>query len=130
MICIFSVLQRLGKFKDEKPNLIIADFIALRAKMYALTTYNPVTNEYSEGKRAKGIGKRARDSQLCFEDYKRCLEEYRQKFVNMYNLQSFKHKVYTVSTYKKATDAFDDKRFWIDTQRSLAYGHKDCKLYE
>jgi hypothetical protein len=106
--------------------------VALRAKMYALKMYtlNPSTQVYSESKRAKGVGKRARDSQLSLDDYKRCLEEYRQKIVNMTTLQSFKHKIYTLSSNKKATDPFEEKRMWVDTQRSLAYGHKDCKMYE
>jgi hypothetical protein len=122
----------LGKFTDEKPNLVISEFVGLKAKMYALKTYNlnPTTKPFCEGKRAKGVGKRARDKQLSIEDYKKSIDENDQKPVKMRTIQSFKHKLYTLEQTKRATCPFEDKRFWLDSRRSLAHGHRDCKLFE
>jgi len=98
--------------------------------MYALESYDPEAKQYTYTQKIKGVGKRAAAKELTFTDFIKTLDTNVQKYVTMYNIQSMRHRVSTVSLVKKATDPFEDKRFWIDSVRSLAYGHKDCCFYE
>lgn len=111
----------LGKMKDEFPNEEIAEFIGLKAKMYALRT--AIMHEKLVH---KGIQKSARTDtgeRLSFDDYKRALDEEKTIPVSMNSIRSFKHSLHTVKVRKDGLSSDDNKRYLLDKIKSLAYGH-------
>jgi hypothetical protein len=87
------------------------------------TKYKPAKKKWKQEKRSKGVGKKARDSQLTIEDYKSCLHLHKRKIVKMKSLRSFKHDIFTVTLHKHSLNALDEKRHWIDAYHGVSHGH-------
>jgi homoserine trans-succinylase len=43
-------------------------------------------------------------------------------------IQSFNHQLYTVHSTKVALKCLDNKRHWLEKNRSVAYGHIDIPI--
>ena len=91
--------------KDELGGKVMAEFVALRPKLYS---YKKLDG--SEDKKCKGIKKCVVKKILTFEDYKTCLfsdfTEYRSQL--MFRLA--KNEVHTIEVNKVALNRDDDKR--------------------
>ena len=111
----------IGLMKDELGGKIIAEFVALRPKLYS---YRKLDG--SEDKKCKGINKCVVKKTLTFEDYKTCLfndsTEYRSQL--MFRLS--KYEVHTIEVNKVALNRDDDKRISRkDGISTFGRGHKD-----
>lgn len=114
--------QKLGLMKDEFPNEIITDFIALRPKMYAIKLYR---GSRVEKKRCKGIKKSVVDKEIRFEDYLKCLKESCILKKTQNCIRSKKHELFTISETKIALSPNDDKRYGLPNSiNTLPYGYK------
>lgn len=108
----------LGLMKDENSGKLMTEFVALRAKVYALQV------EGRQIKKSKGVKKNVVKNEISLEDYKDCLFN---KNVIMRSQTLFKSKLHTIHTIERnklALSPFDDKR-WIsvDGIHTLAWGH-------
>jgi hypothetical protein len=127
----------LGKFKDELNSIPISEFIGLRAKLY---TFKIFVDESSKKcikdkeiiKKAKGINYATVKNKITFEDYKECLFSETRDYQNdpkwyrhNINFLSKHHEIRTITTFKLALSANDDKRVTKPDERfsTYAYGH-------
>ena len=116
-----------GKFKDELPNSIIAEYVGLRSKMHAERTLDATHDErwqIQELKVCKGIKKQVIEEDTHFSDYKNTLDNESIE-TRTYNLiRSKHHELSTIKTTKITLSPFDDKRYICDDGIStMAYGH-------
>ena len=109
----------LGKFKDEMDGKIVANFIALRPKMYCLKVFNETKAE----KKAKGIPKLKVKKDLDMDDYEATLHEHIPKNVNFNAIRSKNHQIYSINQSKVGLTSYDNKRYWLNDTESLPYGH-------
>ena len=95
------------------------EFIALRSKMYSCKTVDGVV------KKAKGIQRSIVENILTHEDYKQVLNQTRTTplVVTQRNIESHQQIIYTTERKKIALAPFDDKRFFIENNNTLPYGH-------
>ena len=108
----------VGKFKDELNGIQMTQFIALRAKMYAMLKHE--SNDCHM--RVKGI-KSSAIVGTTFEDFKKCLFENIGKDYEFQSITSKYHQVYTKNIYKKGLDSFDDKRYYLTNIHSVPHGY-------
>ena len=134
----------LGKFKEELSGIPIEEVVLLRPKMYCIKSQN------AEKRTAKGVNKTVVKEQLRFEQYKAVYEQSvksvaaaatatiegadqssnsggsssnKVHYVNQVNFRSVRHSIQTVIQRKKALTIADTKRYWLDTNTSLPFGH-------
>ena len=109
----------IGKYKDEsKGQIEYKEGIFLRPKSYALKT---------QGKsvmKCKGIN--LKQTNILFESYLKAYENGCATMVEQERIGTKNHQLMTITTKKKALDPFDDKRHWLDENKSVAYGHYCC----
>ena len=130
--------------KDELAEKIMTKFVGLRAK-----TYSYLTDDRSEGKKAKGTKKRVIKRKIKFENYKSCLgalqledkinyleknkididsiKEFIKTNKSILEIQqrfkSERHNVFSEEINKIALNSNDDKRMQpIDLIETYAYG--------
>ena len=97
----------IGLMKDELGGIIMTEFVALRAKMYA---YRRLDEKKPENKKCNGTKKCVVAETLTFEDYKRCLFEGKTVYREQMLFEHEKHDVFTVNKCKIALNRDDDKR--------------------
>ena len=108
--------------KDEVGGMIMIEFIALRANMYA---YRKLDENEPEGKRCKGTKKCVIAKAITFEDYKTCLFEGKVIRREQMLFEHRKHGVYTVNKCKIALNRDDSKRIINeDSISTLARGYQ------
>lgn len=114
----------LGKFKDELNGTILEEAIGLRAKCYALNTFeNNTTKE--KVKKIKGIKKSVVKNNISFNDFRKCLFNKETIYRKQNLFRSHRHDIYTVEMKKKALSNFDDKRCILENGiDTLAWGHQ------
>ena len=109
----------IGMMKDECNGKQIAEFVGLRAKLYALLMACLV-----ELKKCKGIKKSVVKSDITFENYKETLFGRTKALRKMNVIRSYKHEIYSEEVNKVALSGDDDKRIVMsDRIRTLVYGH-------
>ena len=115
----------IGKMKDEcngKPPL---EFVGLRSKMYSL-----LLQDDNHKCTVKGVQRAFLKKRVTHQDYLDCLQQQTRTQASFHNIVSKNHNVTTAKITKIGLSAYDDKRFLLrDSPRTLAYGHKDCALY-
>ncbi|KAL5259617.1 hypothetical protein ACHWQZ_G009911 [Mnemiopsis leidyi] len=125
-----------GKFSDEKPTEVIKEVIALKPKMYsvstkALTCANSKDVNHScstvcrdrHSITAKGVSKSAQKS-ISHEDYRRVLKEKVTTCCVNRTIRSYNRTLYSIEIKKRGLFAFDDKKFIMnDGINTLSYGH-------
>jgi hypothetical protein len=120
-----------GIFKDECKGQIIESFVGLRSKMYSIKVagQKPI-------KVAKGVKKNIISHKLTYDDYVNCLKQYANMEHDFKTIRSVSHSVFTLHQKKISLSPYDDKRYLINYNESLPYGHKDiptdtsCNLWE
>jgi hypothetical protein len=119
--------RKYGFFKDECAGKIVIEWVALRAKAYA------VRFEYQKYKYAlKGVGRSVVGSEITFRDYLRCFREDVTIRATFKKIVSRKHRVYTEELNKVAlsplSDSQHDKRFVLpDSIHTLPFGHMSLR---
>ena len=108
----------LGKFKDELDGVVMNEFIGLKPKMYCCI------NEDGEViKKAKGVQKHKVKKELTPEIFRKTLHENYKNKIMFNKIGSTNHQVFSLTQNKLGLSSFENKRYWIDKQTSLAYGH-------
>ena len=123
--------SQLGYFKDELcGELKCIEYIGLRPKCYSMNLINLHTNELSEKKICKGLGRAAITNRLRFKQYKKCLQEGKIRRHDFASIRSTKHRIKTIMQRKKALSHFDCKRWLFDCGiHSVPYGSKHIKHF-
>ena len=89
--------------------------------MYELV-YMDDENEYPVRK-SKGVSKvNIPNERNLFSDIAKLINE-SSVYVNEYKIRSKLHKITTSNYRKRALNAYDDKRCWMDVNFSLPYDH-------
>ena len=117
---LFSVANKgkLGLLKSETADLAIKEVIALQAKCYSVLLNNNNTKNT-----AKGVNK-SEKNKLTHDIYSKVHDlKLKTRFVTCMNIRKMKNRLYTTQTKKRAMTKIDRKRFWLNSERSLAYGH-------
>jgi len=91
--------------KDEAGGKVIAEFVGLRPKTYAIKM-----DEGEEEKKCKGIKKNVVRNRIIFEDSKACLFSGRQQLRTVNVIRSHQRNLFTEKINKIALSANDDKR--------------------
>jgi hypothetical protein len=120
----------LGKFKDECNGVPISEFVALRAKMYAMKVDAAAHARIGdkevklELKKSKGTKKSVVKKEIKFNDYMNVLQTGKSISRSQVGFRTDKQQIYTVKCKKIALSAFDNKRYLMDDGiTSLPYGH-------
>lgn len=123
--------SELGYFKDEFcGKLKCFEFVGLRSKCYAMNLTNLDTNEQTEKKVCKGIGRSAIVNKLHFQKYKDCLLKNLTIRETFHSIRSVKHNLQTVSITKKALSFVDTKRWLLNCSiHSFPYGSIQIQQY-
>lgn len=130
-----------GLMKDELEGKIIKEYIALRAKMYALIYGEAIvdTNDNDDGssersgviKKVKGVKKYVVAKNVHFENFKECLFNKIDLIKEQRLFRSFRHDIYTIHQNKLVLSSDDDKRFIeADKISTLAWGHYKIPPHE
>lgn len=104
----------VGTFKDEVNGKVIAEFCALRSKIYTFLIDGFNDEDYDKhdiaNKKAKGAKKCVIKSDLILESYKKSVLKNEIILRSPLRFKSFHHKVYTEEVNKIALNPNDDKR--------------------
>ncbi|KYN22663.1 hypothetical protein ALC57_04933 [Trachymyrmex cornetzi] len=104
-----------GLMKDENNDMIMTEFVGLRAKMYALKV-----DGKKDTKKAKGV----KNNVVARDDYTRCLNDEIEMTLRQSCIRSKLHEVYTISETKIALSPYDDKLYIVpNTTETLPWGH-------
>lgn len=127
-----SKKSQLGYFKDELGgSLKCMEFVGLRSKCYTLRLKDKETQNESEKKICKGLGRIAIKNRLTFEQYKKCLTQHIRVSHQFAAIRSKQHNVSTIIQRKKALSHFDSKRhIFLCGIHSVPFGScliKNCK---
>lgn len=120
---------QLGYFKNEIAGKKCLEFIGLRPKCYCLNIIDKKTNEISEKKVCKGVGRSAIKNRLRFKQYQKCLFEGKSQRHEFASIRSTKHKIATIRQKKLALTCFDSKRYYFCSIHSVPFGSKRIKSY-
>lgn len=107
----------IGKFKDEKPNSTITEFIGVRSKCYSMKT-----DDGKVAKRLKGINKVVVDKEISIANYRNCVLNNETLTTEIHAIRNKGLKNYSFSQTKMALQNTDDKR-WFEGIKSYAWGH-------
>lgn len=116
--------KKLGCFKDELNGKIMVEFVGLRAKCYAVRSFDG--KSYNDKmKKAKGVKKCVLRRKITFDDYVKCIEDNCTITAKQNTIRSIMHNVYSIQQQKIALSPFDDKRYIIKPggTDTLAWGH-------
>ena len=112
---------KLGRVKDESGGRVFAEIVMLRPKAYSFLYAN---SDACDGiKRAKGVQRAVLRNEIKHADYVRAWSENRVLSHTQRRIGSTLHQLYTFQYSKKTLSFFDDKRYWVDGNKSLPYGH-------
>ena len=94
--------------KNENNGAIMAKFVGLRAKMYAVRV-----DGKKDTKKAKDVKNNVVARTITFDDYTRCLNEEIEMTRRQSCIRSKLHEVYTTFESKIALSSYDDKRYVV-----------------
>jgi len=122
-----------GYLKNELPNSVIEEAVAIKSKVYAIKSRKAKSEEEGGGvdrasdvsllTKIKGVKKGAQEK-LSFQTYKNCLFQSVPEPVEIeqYSLRSKNHTNQLVRSRKVAFTSFDDKRYQTCEIHSVPYG--------
>ena len=129
--------NQTGKFKDETGcKFNITEGVFLRPKCYSLKTDNE-----NAIKKAKGVTHKSVKESLAHADYLHIYYAYdphndddddddeiptKRICIEQTTIRSKHHQLFTITCSKTALSCMDDKRKWVDFNKSLPYGH--CEI--
>ena len=125
----------IGKFKDELGGMIMTEFCALRAKVYAFLIDDFSNEDYEKNKiinkKAKGTKKCIVKREILFKNYVNALFNDELIIKSQQRFRSDHHKVYTEELNKIALSSNDDKRIQtFDRVTTFPYGMNVLKMCE
>lgn len=109
----------IGKFKDETKGYPIYEFIGLQSKTYSLT----IGNEQTQKNTAKGVKYSVKKQELKHNIYHNVRNNENIHQVQQCLFKTEKHEIYTTMIKKNGLSCFDDKRYVLNKNESLPYGH-------
>ena len=110
-----SIKKVIGKFKDESGGILnYTEAVFLRPKCYFIESKEPIM-------KAKGVN--LKQSGFTLESYLRTYNEGVTMSAEQKRFVSKNHQLYTTQFSKVALSALDNKRRWLEKNRSVAYGH-------
>jgi hypothetical protein len=108
---------QIGNFKDEsKGTVTYKEWIFLRPKCYSL-----LTDKDEATKKAKGIS--LKQTTINHDSYRHVFEDGAVVSVPQKKFVSKQHQLFTSEFSKVALSGNDNKRCWVEKNRSVAYGH-------
>ena len=108
----------LGCIKDESAGELIQQSLCLRPKCYSMKMTSS-----GDKKRAKGVQHHVVRNILQHEDYVAAYDDNRKVFADCRRIGSRLHQLFTWQNNKLALSAFEDKRAWWSSNKSVPYGH-------
>jgi len=115
---------QLGCVKDEFKGAFCKEIVMLTPKCYSMDIVGQEKNKCT----AKGVGREVIKS-LTHDAYKDRITLQSELVCKVKRMQSFKHEIFHIEQSKVALTFFDNKRFWVDGNNSLPYGHYRCRDY-
>ena len=114
--------SKLGLLKSETADLAIKEAYCLAPK-----TYSVLLNDNDTKNTAKGVNRSVK-IKLKHEIYKKIHDGTLKEIQSVCpTIRSIKNNLYTLETKKHALVKLDRKRFWIDRETSVGYGHPSIK---
>lgn len=120
-----TLKARLGCVKDECRGDVAEEWILLTPKCYSMKLHSE-----KEIKRSKGVQRAVIQRQLRHQHYRDVYMSNVPAYFETTSFISCNHQISTVSKLKKCLSLFDDKRYWLDKNHSIAYGHYFCDLFD
>jgi len=108
----------LGKFSIEFEGKIVKAFCALKAKMYSFKL-----DDGKEKMTAKGCPKACVKKQLDFEKYYNTIMEGDKTNIDFKCIRHKNHRLYTMGINKVGLTEYDNKRYYLNSNKSRPYGH-------
>jgi hypothetical protein len=112
---------QLGCVKDESAGCYYKEWLLLRPKLYSFKAA-PI-DERADKKVAKGVQKAALRRQIQHADYVRAFTDLYKADAFVRRISSHHHNLFTVEQRKRALTVWEDKRAWVEPNRSLPFGH-------
>ena len=110
-----SIKKVIGKFKDESGGVLdYTEAVFLRPKCYFIESREPIM-------KAKGVN--LKQSGFTLASYLKTYHEGVTMSAEQTRFVSKNHQLYTTRFSKVALSALDNKRRWLEKNRSVAYGH-------
>jgi len=110
--------KKIPGLKKDETNVIMTEFVGLRAKMYAVRV-----DGKKDTKKAKDVKNNIAVRTITFDDYMRCLNKEIEMTRRQSCIRSKLYEVYTISESKIALSPYDDKRYVPDSTETLPWGH-------
>jgi hypothetical protein len=105
--------------KLDTSDKIVTEFVCLRNKMYSFKF-----QDLAGKKIAKGITKNVKENNLTHDDYLSTLMTKVNKKITQNTIQSYNHKVYSVSQTRTGLSGVNDKKYLLEDGISgYSYGH-------
>ena len=114
---------KLGCIKDEAGGTTFKEWVFLRPKCYSLLT---IKNK--EMKRAKGVRRATVAKIINHALYKEAFLKQREFVHNQTRLGSTRHQLRTINYDKKSLSFFENKRAWVEVNKSHPYGNHRLQL--
>ena len=111
---------RLGCIKDEAAGKPFFEIILLRPKAYSLRMADPSLNAI---RRAKGVRRCTLMSEIGHDDYVSAYKFSKEFSHTQRRIGSRLHQLYTMTYAKRTLSSFDDKRYWLEANKSVPFGH-------
>lgn len=109
---------KLGCVKDESEGYSYKEWVLLRPKAYSMLCIN----DSGSKKRAKGV-RRATVREMRHSEYVDAYQNQVVLYKNQRRIASNKHHVSTIEYNKISLSFYEDKRYWLDINESLPFGH-------
>lgn len=106
-----------GLIKDEVGGKVITHFTGLRAKLYCIKL------EDSCIKKAKGVKKSVIERHLHYDNYEDALFNHKIYYHTMNSFRSYNQTLHSIVSNKRTISPICDKRYYLDSIKSLPYGH-------
>ena len=110
---------RLGCVKDESGGEPYYEWILLKPKSYSLKSLV----RKIEYKKAKGVKRATVAKVLNHDKYKCAYIQKKALYVKQRRISSKNHFLSTIDFTKKSLSAFENKRYWVNANYSLPFGH-------
>ena len=111
----------VGKMKDECAGRLIAEYVGLRPKMYAI-----LEADGRNIKKAKGVKRSVVSNEIQYDDYGETLRNKKTFHHAMDVLRSKGHHIYGQHINKISLSPFDSKRWILENGiDTLAYSHEE-----
>jgi hypothetical protein len=121
-----SKQNQLGYFKNEMGSKLIAEFVGIKSKCYAIKSVDE--KQYINKKLCKGVKRLSLNKYVNFKHYRNAIKNIQQVSVAMTKICSKHHEISINKLVKIAFTSFDCKRYLFPCGiHSVPYGHYKIK---